>query len=103
MAARALVSSDLELVRLQRAIRELLEAVQHTHAAMPNSGSLSELEGWTELNGRPSRLAASEDDLVLISCLYGPTGSGKSTLFNLLTGINTPASDRFRPCSYNAM
>lgn len=92
-------SKDFGLIRED--ILRLLKNLEEVHRILPDPLPLSETPGYQELNRRPLLFQSGKPWLVV--CLFGPTGSGKSTVFNLLTGLDVPAGDVLRPVTFCPM
>ena len=92
--------SSSELVReFVDSATELVQALP-TVAESTGFGSLDESTGWRALRERLEVWRRRGDDPVLVCVLYGPTGTGKSTFFKMLTGRDVPAGGATRPMSF---
>jgi energy-coupling factor transporter ATP-binding protein EcfA2 len=62
-----------------------------------------EKTGFLQLKKLPARHIEIAGKPVIICSLVGPSGAGKSTIFNLLTGLNTPAGGAVRPMTFSSV
>jgi energy-coupling factor transporter ATP-binding protein EcfA2 len=79
-------------------IQKLITLLPIVHRAV---GDLKELEDeprWRRLRENADALALRKLPVVT---LVGPTGSGKSTLFRLLSGVDVPSGGAVRPNTHN--
>lgn len=90
------------LVRVRAHAQQVLEGIERIHQILKPAIPLDQLPGWRELRARPL-LWSTPDKPWLVATLFGPTGSGKSTVFRLLTGVNVPAGDAVRPVTFNSV
>ncbi len=79
---------------------EQLGDLLQTADAVPDGGHEVAREGLKALRARLNARAGREDQPVLVAALFGPTASGKSTVFRMLTGLEVPAGMGRRPMSY---
>lgn len=84
-------------------ITTLLGAIECLHERLNRGHPVDQQPGWRELKSRPLISLRRREKPWLVATLFGPTGSGKSTVFGLLTGLEVPAGDVIRPVTFNAL
>ncbi len=89
------------LEQYQAQAARLRAKIPLVHGALGGPGALDDLPGWRELCNRPDRVLEVDGKPVLVATLFGPTGAGKSTLFNHLTGACVPAGGAVRPMTHH--
>lgn len=85
-------------------IVELKHAISHISNALGHAEQTRDEPGWRSICSIPESIILHDDKKpILVLCLTGPSGGGKSTIFKLLTGINVPSGSGVRPVSYNSV
>ncbi|MEM7167440.1 MAG: GTPase [Planctomycetota bacterium] len=64
-----------------------------------NSAVVADLQRWGELLGLVALRRQLGTELPVLTVLIGPTGAGKSTLFNALAGRDLSPTSAIRPCT----
>ena len=68
----------------------LLEKMPAIHHAVGDGAILEEHGAWRAMNQRPREFVERGGKPILVGTMFGPTRAGKSTVFNLLTGLHAP-------------
>ncbi|MBF0120825.1 MAG: hypothetical protein HQK79_18505 [Desulfobacterales bacterium] len=79
---------------------KLIRLVPIIYSASDRIKPISEISEWQELVARPEQILIDGKPL-LVATLFGPTGAGKSAIFNLITGLKVPSGMIERPTTYN--
>ena len=88
------------LVFFDTGLKELLVALPAVYSVVEKDASLNQDGRWVRLQRHAE--AISKSPLPVVT-LLGPTASGKSTLFRLLTGLDVPAGSAVLPTTYNCL
>jgi len=84
-------------------VAQIKDAVGTIAAALQKEKRVFDEPGWHDILSIPSRFATFDGRPILVMCLAGPSGGGKSTIFEKLTGIKVPSGSAVRPVSYNSV
>ncbi len=84
-------------------ISSLKDTIGRIAVALDKKQQVLDEPGWHDINSIPVQFCLYRDKPILVLCLSGPSGGGKSTIFKLLTGIDVPSGSAVRPVSYNTV
>jgi energy-coupling factor transporter ATP-binding protein EcfA2 len=96
------ISANSFFAEMHQHISTLLRETPILHSNLKQTGALNLDTGadFTQLKKLPSRHVEIAGKPVIIMALVGPSGAGKSTIFNLVTGLETPAGGDVRPMTF---